>query len=257
MNKKIVDVHIEKTAGRSKRQLFIRKFSEGRVLHYDCSTDQLLYADKRFLSTEKPLHETVQNLASNRLLFPFIKTGYLALKFLEKSRGFAPEDLTDDYDVITGHLTGDRFVRIVPPSEACYTSVLRDPLDRAYSHYQHWVRSRGLARFRFMPQYSSVVSFEEFALSPEMHNYQTSALGINAKEFEVIGISHNLPEYLEELGLSQLDEPIPHLNKSLYEPISVLDRGFVMDFVEVNSLDYQLYEDVCDQWGVSPQHFVK
>jgi hypothetical protein len=256
METKIVDVHIEKTAGRSKRQLFIDLFGADRVLHYDCSTDQLLYADQRFLYTEKPLHETIQNLASNKLLFPFIKTGYLALKNLEKSRGFEPEKINDNYDVITGHLTGDRFAGIIAPESARYTSVLRNPLDRTYSHYQHWVRSRGLARFRFMPKYRPDIVFEDFALSPELHNYQTTALGVDPARFAVIGLSHKLSEYFEELGVPRDTTVIPHINISTYQRAVSLDRGFISDFEQLNQSDYELYQDACDRWVTAPQELV-
>lgn len=245
----IVDIHIEKTAGRSKRKTLVENFGPEQVLHYDCSIDKVMPAGNRLIVTENPLQEKVQNMAANRFWFPFIKAGYVVVKALEARKGIAPEDIGSDFTVVTGHLTGDRFEGIISPEDSTYTTVLRDPLARARSHYEHWRRTRGLARFRFMPKFDPDMAFEDFALQPEMQNYQTTAIGIDPERLSLIGVAEILPQYLQELGLQVGSEGVPHINKSDYPSEPNLSAGFVSEFEGANVQDYELYEQTRAEWA--------
>lgn len=249
MKTPIVDVHIEKTAGRSKRKLLLDAYGSDRVMHYNCASNRFVRADKRLIKTETSHQEKLRNTASNRASFPIIKMGFLAAQWLEGQRGIKPEELPNqEYDVVTGHITGSHIAQYIKPEESTYTSVLREPMNRAYSHFLHWQRTRGLAQFKVMPKYDDTMSFQEFALLPEMHNYQTRSLDIDPGRFAVIGVWHALSDYFEELNLKQPNEPIPHLNQSPYGSEPVLDRGFIAEFQAINAEDYRLFESVSSQW---------
>jgi hypothetical protein len=246
---RLVDVHIEKTAGRTKRKVLINAFGADNVLHYDSSTDRLIRANRRLHASEKHYEGRIESAADNPLLNPIVKLGYMTLKYFEKRRTFAPEALPADFGAITGHFVGDRFVQQLPPEEHFYTSVLRNPLERSYSHYQHWLRTRGLARFRIMPPFDSRLAFEDFARLPGMQNYQSVSLGIPKEAFRLIGVMDHLPEYFEELGLPLPNDALPHLNEGSYSGLPPLDADFVHEFIDQNSQDYELYESVMAHWA--------
>lgn len=245
----LVDVHIEKTAGRSKRRVLLDSIGTGRVLHYDCSTDRLVPANKRLHVTENPSQEKMHALAEKKILFPFVKMGYQILKAVENKSGFRPEEIPSDFRAITGHLTGDRFAHILSPLEAKYTTVLREPLARTRSHFEHWRRTRGLARFRFCPEFKEDLRFEEFALLPELQNYQTVAMGIPANQFSTIGVVDNLDEYLEELELIAPAQTAPYINKATYPANTTYDKGFIRDFRQANQVDMELYVAIYEKWN--------
>lgn len=81
-----------------------------------------------------------------------------------------------------------------------YTSVVREPLERMKSHYEYWYRNSGLDRFGVVIPFESSMSFETFALLPQLSNYQTRALGIDPSRFRLIGTTESLDAYMEELG---------------------------------------------------------
>jgi len=231
--------------------VLLNTFGAENVLHYDCTTDKLIRASGRLIVTENPLQERVQRLAEKRALFPFIKAGYLIARAMEAKMGTTPETVGNEYSAITGHLTGSRLEKIISPEDSCYTTVLREPLARMRSQYEHWLRTRGLTRFRVRPVFDprNILTFEEFALLPGLQNYQTTAIDIDPARLSLIGLDTMFPEYLEELGLSTAGQEVPRLNQTTYTSRTEYSNKFIADFQNANSKDYLLYHTVHQQWN--------
>jgi hypothetical protein len=142
--------------------------------------------------------------------------------------------------VATGHFTYEDIAEGVTGFPR--TTVLRDPLARARSHYAHWQEARGNMWWHdgSVP-YGDKVSFEDFATDLAIANYQTKRMG--GLGFAIIGTSDNLPGFFEEIGID-LERTIPRLNPGKYRDVPNLDPGFMRDFTELNAADYVLYESV-------------
>jgi hypothetical protein len=249
-NDPLINIHIEKTAGRSLRKLFIETYGSDAIMTYDPISDTFVRASQRLIATEKASQERLEKLVRNKYVFPAARLGVLALKTVERSKSFSPEDLPQhDYSVATGHFTWTRLENIISPDAGRYTSVIRDPLGRMLSHYDHWRRSGGLARFRVRPAYDPSLSFEQFALLPELQNYQVQALGESTDSYYLLGTLDKFDEYLEELGLIGAGQEVPHVNKSPEINEGSLSSMFLIRFEEFHEADYELYHAVKRRWN--------
>jgi hypothetical protein len=241
----LVNVHIEKTAGRTVRTIFIDNFGERNVLTYNPATDSLLRASDRLIATER--QERTERVVSNKVLIPLARIGLRAARAIESTKSFRPECLPEDFSVITGHFPASRFEVFLPPEQAEYVTVLRHPLDRMRSHYEHWKRTRGTASFRVDIPYDETMDFEHFALAQELLNYQADAISIDPTRFRSIGTVEYLDNYLEELGLKHSTDSTPHLNKADYREID-FTMSFLAQFEEAHSLDYELFHKATRTW---------
>jgi hypothetical protein len=147
---------------------------------------------------------------------------------------------SQNIQVATGHFKPEDITEGV--SHLSRTTILRDPLARARSHYAHWQEAKGNMWWHSgeVP-YSDDVTFETFATDPALANYQTKYLG--NLSFTAVGTTADLPGFFRGIGLDQ-EASIPTLNPGKHRETSSFDPGFVRDFTELNAADYALYEAV-------------
>lgn len=86
--------------------------------------------------------------------------------------------------------------------------------------------------------YSDDVSFETFASGPMIVNYQSRQLG--DLSFQTIGVVGKLTGFLEDIGLDA-SVTVSYLNTSLGHEMPSIDHGFMDEFVEMKTKDYELF----------------
>src|SRR3989344_5657859 len=247
-SKPFVSVHIEKTAGSSIGQLLVKKYGKEGILRYDAVSDTIIRLSDRIVPSDSSVHKLGELLVGIWGMKPFLQLGQLVVRNIDRTKQHKPEEIPTGFAVLTGHFRAERFIGILPPEEFRYTSVLREPLARMWSHYQHWNRTCGIPRFRVRPTYNPDMRFEDFAMLPEMAGYQAKALGENTEEFSNIGVVDHLMSYLEEMGWHNHREVPPRINTGNYAAMPTLDPGFYRDFLEAHSADFELYETTKSQW---------
>lgn len=244
----IVNVHIEKAAGRSLRGALIGAFGPDKVLVYNPRSGKLIRASNRVVRSEKKGADRVEALIYKNTPKLVAGAGLRAItQMIEERRAYTPDNLPGDFDAITGHFYGDTFEEFLPPAQSRYVSVVRDPLKRMQSHYEHWRRTRGQVRFRVNPPYDKHLNFEQFAFSPELQNFQANALAIDPSRYFLLGVVEHLAEFLEELGISRPDGTTPENGLSKLTTRE-LGAGFRERFELFHSKDYELYESLKETW---------
>lgn len=231
-----IHFHIPKTAGTSLRMSMIQGFSsEGvafmlpdrtlvRTSDLPFKTDELDKArwEARNAGKLNEFSEHIRKINSAKLSRCF------ELAELEASGSF----------VATGHFTHADISETV--AHLPRTTILRNPLERMWSHYSHWKEAKGRMWWHLSDiDYTEHVRFEEFAVDHALQNYQAKCLGSLA--FEVVGITEKLPEFLGEIGLTVSGE-IPVLNPGVQGKLPEFNIEFVEEFRQLHALDYELYE---------------
>ena len=94
-----------------------------------------------------------------------------------------------------GHFVADQFDEQLSDRPKIRAVVLRDPLERMASHYDHWKRYEGHSIWRVNIPYNPSMSFEDFATLPEMRDYQLQALGrLGLEDFDVVGVTETVDQ---------------------------------------------------------------
>jgi hypothetical protein len=230
-----IHFHIPKTAGTSLRAVLIEEF-EPQNVSFMMPNRQFVRASELPFGTEE-LDKKRRVARAVGQLNAFSEE----VRVINKQRAynfFALDDLNAlNIQVATGHLTQADITNTV--AHLPRTTVLQDPLTRAFSHYGHWRDARGTMWWHngTVP-FGDDVSFETFASDPMIMNYQARQLG--GLTFRAVGVVDKLPEFLEEVGLNT-DITVPHLNSGISDEAPRIDRGFIREFVDINREDYELY----------------
>jgi hypothetical protein len=235
-----VHIHIPKTAGTSLRAVFIGEFGPENV-GFMMPNRQFVRASELPFKTEELDKRRRAARVMGRL--PAFSETIRTVNQQQDYNFFTLSALSaQNIRVATGHLVptdiSDKAAALP------LTTIVRDPLERAVSHYRHWQEARGEMWWHdgSLP-YADDVSFEVFANDPALVNYQTRWLGNLA--FCAVGTTEKMPEFLEEIGLRSRI-PIPRLNLRIGEAALAIDKGFTREFIELNSQDYELYMRVLD-----------
>jgi hypothetical protein len=244
-NDPIVFVHVEKAGGRSTRQTLIEHYGGKDVLLYRVGSDTVSPASKN-----ARMRRELGKLSRKKTVKPLLNIGDALVRAAEISSGpHSLESLPDDFKVIAGHFTMDRISKVLPIEKHRYISVVREPLERMRSHFEHWKETRGNADFRVRVPYDSSTGFEAFALLPEMQNYQLAAIGAGLEQYHLLGVTAELDGFLEELGVLSDGNRSPKIGVAKYERPEY-DPVFLANFEEFHALDYALYADVASDWDV-------
>lgn len=240
----IVNVHIEKTAGTSLLKFFEQTLGKERVAFYDPKTDSIIKVSDLLVSPSNSYIDKSQ--LKSYAFWPIIKGLFFTVQSHKRYRNTVPEGVA----VIHGHFTADRFDSILPG--AISTIVIRDPLARMQSQYNHWKRAKGRSQWRVMIPFNPDMKFEEYALLPEMKNYQVVACaGKDLRSFTIVGLTEQLETFTENLHSLFISEGlisqiIPYMkvknmnqNKKAYESIT---SSFEKTFYNFHKDDYVLYE---------------
>lgn len=249
--KGIVHVHIEKTAGTSMKSMYCDEYGADNVWGYSAAEDRFRSLGKKFFSIDS---EWQQSLRARifRDAPRFARFGQKLLNALPSHVALPLAAMDGRADVVIGHFTFDQVSGVLPPDNYQYRTLLRDPLQRMISHYE-FVQRRSVptAKLRVVPEDALTTSFEEFALSEPLRNFQTQAVGTRPEVYELIGVVDFLEPFLEASGLRTpaSSNHVPRLNVSPCQAPRKFDQGFLREFEQWHSADYALYQSTYDQWS--------
>lgn len=249
---KLLHVHIEKVGGTSMEAFLGETVGVHELLLWSTRNKSLVRAsDSLRLRTNKPA-DTIRRVLNNT---PFAKPASRIYRFL--IRYWSPEHtisshtLPKNFSAIHGHFCADQFDNVL--EKPVYATMTREPLERAFSHYNHWKRYQGGDDWRVTIPYDPQLTFEEFALSEALINYQTQALGsVEISRFAVVGVTENIDAYTHKLfTLAQemkitTAKRLPKVEKlnsssTIGGRHKITSSPFVSEFRKRNDQDYQLY----------------
>jgi hypothetical protein len=231
-----IHLHIPKTAGTSLRAAYITAFGAERVA-FMLPERTLVKTSVLPFKTEQL--DELRRVAREQHFLPQFSTMVQRINKNQYYDAFKLEAVVEhDVSVATGHIKHTDITDSVAQLDV--TTVVRDPLERIWSHYAHWQEAQGTMWWHDGSiGYSDSVTFEKFASDPLMTNYQSAYLGSLA--CAVIGIADALPQFMEQVGVGNTPA-IPQLNTGSYRSMPKLDVGFIRDFTENNRVDYELYQ---------------
>jgi len=113
-----------------------------------------------------------------------------------------------------------------------------------WSHYCHWRAHKGDVGYRVVPAYRADMSFEEFALLPELRDYQTQAVGSDLEIYEYIGTTDTLEQFAVRTGLVESMGATPKVNH-FSKPMPNFSDTFQNNFKQMHARDHVLYTAAC------------
>jgi len=249
----LLSVHIEKTAGTSLQEWFEQVFGARFVYLYHPDSMTLRLAGSKLLpglSRTNSLVDASKRIFTGTPILPFATKIYSKYKQYQKP---VTIDKVMEHAVVHGHFLATQFDSFFP--RAPKVVVLRNPLDRMYSQYAHWKRAEGMVDYRVKIPYRSDLQFEEFALLPQLTNFQTTALdGCSLRDFVAVGTTEHMDVFLNALWLFLTSNgfvvsgPVPRLkslNTSVRKVSEVpVNEQFRKKFQLVHSDDYSLWNQV-------------
>lgn len=251
--------HIEKTAGTSVRKRLESTIGTANLYLYSCCTKQFVQAKYGRPETSALLDKVRLGLA-----YPILQPIYM--RIYSKAFDCATRRISEhgsasiprEASVVFGHFRADQF----DPDIRCRPTVravtIREPLSRLRSHYDHWKRTRGKSDWSIQIPYDSAMSFESFAMLPQLRNFQMRALGkMSIRDFDVIGITENIEESVAYFFRLLLQEQIlsflsPKAFQLAYYNRTPQSRRTDTAFISANTLaslrkfhsdDYDLYAE--------------
>lgn len=221
----IVSVHIPKTAGTSL----------GRALQ-DRFEDRFLedYGDRPL--ADEPEDE-VRRVASKREVVAF------------------GDDLISRYDVVHGHFIADKYVTL--PDTPVFCVILRDPAERAASHYRQWRDLPNPANSMVRRLMHEGLDLAAFCALPRMAKIYRLFLGtIPLERFDIVGLTEayedtlKLFEAVTGVGLAErVDNVTGHRPRIGPEERAALELA-QPDNVAFYDAGRRRFEDLCRQYGV-------
>jgi hypothetical protein len=261
-------VHIEKTAGTSVRYSVEQAVGSENVYVYSPESDRLTKSSEGLKPVTSPLLDRLRLGFSNPVLGPLFMLAYprISARYKDRIRKSAPAlEVPTDAKVVFGHFAADRFDSLLPEGTTVIRAVvLREPLERMRSHYDHWKRTRANEDWRVHIPYSNL-SFEQFSLLPEMQNYQSQALaGKELSDFDIVGTADRTEAFTETfikaligVGLISHSQEVsvehkrynrtPEKRRTLLEG---LDQTFLEAFSVFHQQDYKLYSQALEMQAV-------
>jgi hypothetical protein len=243
-----LSLHIEKTAGTSFEKFLVDFYGQRQVFLYKRDGDQLIRSDNLLdIVKLNPLVDKIRTLSGPIGVTPLAH--WLVLRLLDSQNHGGIRKLPRKWSAIHGHFDIDRFDQFT--KNPFRTVILRDPLERAISHFRYWERAKGVVTHRIDVPYDSTINFRDFILLDDLQNYQSKALGGTPLEcFDAVGVTENLEAFISDFVYkrkqirSQIVE-VPHLNRS-FGGVDLTDLGidneFEKRFKSLNQLDYENYQ---------------
>lgn len=241
-----LSLHIEKTAGTSFEKFLVGFYGPTQVFLYKCDKDQLIRSDNLIDAAKlNPLIDKIRTLSGPLGFTSFAHR--LVLRFLGDESNIGIRKMPKRWKAIHGHFDIHRFDKLVV--NPFTTVILRDPLERAISHFRYWQRTKGVVTHRVGIPYKEDMNFQDFTSLCEMQNYQSKSLGeIPLECFDVVGVTENLGAFISyflyKKGRADEIKEVPHFNKAFGEADFVdlgIDCIFEKKFKSLNELDYENY----------------
>lgn len=155
--------------------------------------------------------------------------------------------------VVFGHFLVGKFARLTARGFARrdglrYATFLRDPLQRAVSHYYFWQRTH-IEGHKVWDRFTREQwSLEQFLLSPEHTNFQSQFLwGFALENFDFVGLAERYDESVTLLGATFPELAGLEVRAANTNPEKTVGSGYAIDpalarqFQERNAQDYALY----------------
>lgn len=238
LERPIASVHIPRTGGSSVRKFWLDLYGPDKVWLYSIDTGGFHspVEDGIFSRGNPTLYFIRDILATARLSRLYRLINQIAYQRREAKKSI---DLPPDFRVVHGHFSPDFIMN--KAGGIRLVTVIRDPLERTLSGYFFLRNLEPVEDKRMPPWYKRGMSFEEFAFSKEMVNYQTKFLGDhNLSIFDLVGTTDQLECFCRffnprgGVGVSRLN--------SSNRPRICLTEDFLSCFRDTYSLDYNLYE---------------
>lgn len=247
-SERYISIHIPKAGGTSLKSFFQECYGSDNVYLYNHMTSEIYPSDQeegiknpyllsaRNLITRHPSGELFYSLVAN-----YIKNNYLHRNVERSSyNGTAELHIPDSFCVIHGHFTTSK----LKVEGAYYVTVLREPFERALSHYNyyHWLFKSGF--LNHLPEwFKPGMSFEEFYHQKEIVNLQSRFVGdVPLAKFKHIGVTNKLSDYVRKFdptGKVQLRRE--NRARPVSAPQISEEEKFL--FMRLNQQDYELYEE--------------
>ncbi|MBU0611942.1 hypothetical protein KKA39_02440 [Patescibacteria group bacterium] len=237
----IVHVHIERTGGVFLQDLYERKYPGSGMLWYN--TRDNLFAPFNIKTANYTKNWQLKLYAFIARRLPSIRFLMIKLRTWRRKRQAVPLKNLSSATVVIGHFAVNKILPYLPSNQHEYRTVIRDPLARMWSHFNHFQAHRGDVGQRVVPEHRENMTFEEFAMLPEMKNYQTQAIGLDLSIYKHIGITEKLESFCKNTGLTDKAssrEKINHFGNALPE----LTQDFLKAFKIFHDQDYRLYNSV-------------
>jgi hypothetical protein len=238
----IVHVHIERTGGVSLQTLYEKEYPGPEMLWYSTRDD--VFAPFNIKTANYTKDWQLKTYAFISRWFPPIRRLMLKLRTWRRKRhAVGLEDLPSKASLVIGHFTANRLFSCLPPELHEYRTVVREPLSRMWSHFNHFQAYKGDVGQRVVPQYKKNMTFEEFAMLPEMLNYQVRAIGSDISIYKHIGVTEELDIFCENTHLKNKTSTSPRVNH-FGNTLPDLNPNFVEAFKMAHAQDYELYNSV-------------
>ena len=235
MNKcsqKLIFVHIPKAAGTSLKQSIVSRVGEDSVtFKYD-----------------RPMSDG-----------PLTRRGKCLIASLS---GQQPERAITFGHFLAGYFARFTMLGFEKRPELRYVTFLREPLQRAISHYYFWKRTY-IGGHKVWDRFTKEDwSLERFLLSKEHANFQSQFLwNFPIKSFDFVGLAERYEESVAMLGMAfpVLEGLAIRVENS--NPEKSGDNGYQIDstlaehFKQLNADDYALYEEAVEIFERQKQKF--
>lgn len=197
---------------------------------------------------------------STRLLFEQQSKKRVALDYdshfkypIEQRMGRLLETLSTPTPVapgtlVFGHFFPIKYLAALQPKDYKLVTILRDPLDRLYSHYQFWRQHEFPDHYLWRKMRALNWSFQDFALSQEMKNFYAQYLfQVPLRAFSYIGLFEDFEYSIQQcmkalalgpVNLNRLSTENTTRYPSLRESTSKEDRELICAW---HAEDYLIY----------------
>lgn len=244
-----MSLHVPKTGGTSLRNFFTELYGPENTYFYLQEEDSIVRVDQ-----EGGLKNPGLKLFRNALLTTeFGRDMYLLLintarvgQFLRPHISEEPVEqssVPDTFSVIHGHFQFDRFADV---ESATHVTVLREPLERTVSEFQHyrWMASVG---FKMPEWFDPNMDFLDFSFHEHMQNRQSQLTSGNLDKFEKVGVTHKLESYARsfdpsgKIKLGRVNKASTRIKKPLITP------DIELQFKIANEEDYDLFKQAVER----------
>lgn len=241
-------VHVPKTGGISLRAAVSQAYGKDRTWLYMASSDVFHRADRMLYQPEETDDLHVR-LLKHRLASPIMRS----LVAINNRQAASKAEAYGSADAIIGHFNYDAFDNMLHLRPVKQYTVLREPLERTISHYRYLQAHRHRDRrfFGWMKPEGLSLSFEEFALSASVKNFQTKYAGTDFGRYELIGTTEKMNDFMIQIGLIDSTAKMPRYNQTdqkLPVPKISNDAGFISEFKDFHSIDYAMYDKAAAQF---------
>jgi hypothetical protein len=172
----------------------------------------------------------------------------IGLAVRDRVIGEDPAEVLKKAKAVTGHFNVDAFNDIPNAANAEYYTILRNPLDRMVSHYRYLKQlDPEISKMRHWGAgHNPNRPFSKFAFDERLQNYATQFTGTDLGRYALVGSFDRLDEFCEMISLSLPGQLVAKLNAGKWHGNldGVNDPGFLRDFADFHSVDYELYNRI-------------